>query len=409
VTQVEVVQPERHTVQRTVSEPGQLEAVESTPVHAKIAGYVQNVSVDNGSEIKKGQVLAELWVPELQAELKQKRAAVEFAESKKVQAEAAVKVAEAEVVSSEAKLAEVQAGVKRAEADLARWQSETTRVVQLVNDRAVTASLLDETRSKLHSAESARDEIRARVRSADAALVESRAALDRARSDVVAATAGIDVAREDARGVEAMLEYTKVVAPFDGVITRRYVDTGHLTKPGADAAPLFVAARTDMVTIAVDVPEHFATDVKPGDRVLVKLQAMKGRTVEGKVTRTTWALDPKTRTIRTESDIPNPGGKLRPGLYAFATVIVEEHPDVLTVPATAVVGEKEKSYCVAVRDGKARRVPVETGLSDGIRTEIVSGLDEREVLVKANAASLSDGQPLAPIKPEAAAAKTAKP
>jgi RND family efflux transporter MFP subunit len=409
VTQVEVVRPERHTVRRTVGEPGQLEAVETTPIHAKIAGYVQDVSVDNGYEIKKGQVLAELWVPELQAELRQKRAAIELAESKEVQAEAAVKVAEAEVISADARLAEVRAGVKRAEADLARWQSETSRVVKLVSDRAVTGSLLDETQSKLHSAESARDEIRARVKSAEASLVESRASLDQARSDVVAATAAIDVAREDARRVEALLEYSKIVAPYDGIITRRHVDTGHLTKPGADAVPLFVAARSDIVTIAVDVPEAYATDVKLGSRVIVKLQAMKGRTVEGKVTRTTWALDPKSRTLRTESDIQNPGGELRPGLYAYATVVVEEHPDVLTVPSTAVVTEKETSYCVAVEDGKARRVPVRLGLSDGARTEVVSGLDGGEALVKANAASLTDGQPLEPIKPEGTSAKASKP
>ena len=119
---------------------------------------------------------------------------------------------------------------------------------------------------------------------------------------------------------------------------------------------------------------------------------MKGRTVEGKVTRTAWALDPKTRTIRTEIDIPNPGGKLRPGLYAYATVIVEEHKDVLTIPTTAVIQDKDKAFCVVVADGKAVRKPIEIGLADGTRTEVVSGLDGSEAVVKANAASLSDGQ-----------------
>ncbi len=251
--------------------------------------------------------------------------------------------------------------------------------------------------------------MRAQVKSAEASIVEDRASLDQARSDVVAAASSIDVAREDVRRVGAMLGYTRIEAPYDGIIAARNVDTGHLTRPGSDAPPLFVAARTDVVTIVVDVPEAYATDVNKGDRATVKLQAMKGRTVEGTVTRTAWALDSKTRTIRTEIDIPNPGGKLRPGLYAYATVIVEEHEDVLTIPTTAVLPEKDKSSCVVVVDGKAVRKPIETGLSDGIRTEVVSGLVGGETLVKANAASIVDGQPVEAFESPAQGVQPAKP
>ena len=400
VMRVEIVKPERHTVQRSVGEPGQLVAFETTPIHAKIAGYVRNVSVHIGYEIKKGQVLAELWVPEVEADVQGKRAAVEQSQAKKAQAEAAVKVAQSAVTSAEAKLTEVQAGVKRVDADLIRWHQEYRRVEQLVNERAQTGTLVDETRNKLQSAEAARDETRAKVRSAEASLSEAKSELDKARSDVFAAAASIEVARSEVRHAEAMLGYARIEAPFDGVITRRNVDTGHLTRPGSEAAPLFIAARTDIVTIAVDIPETYSTDVNPGDHAVVKLQAMKGRSVEGKVTRTAWALDPKTRTIRTEIDIPNPGGKLRPGLYAYATVIVEEHKDVLTIPTTAVVPDKDKAFCVVVADGKAVRKPIETGLSDGTRTEVLSGLEGVEAVVKANAASLIDGQPVKAIEPE---------
>jgi RND family efflux transporter MFP subunit len=409
VMRVEIVRPERHTVQRTIGEPGQLEAYETTPIHAKIAGYVRNVGVHNGYEIKKGQVLAELYVPEIEADLQEKRAAVEQAVARRAQAEAAVKVAQAAVASAEAGVAEAQAGVKRADADLTRWQQEYRRVEQLFNERAQTGSLLDETRYKFLSAEAARDEIRAKVRSAEAALGEARSELDKARSDVVAAAASIDVARSEARHAEAMWGYARIEAPFDGVITRRVVDTGHLTRPGSDAPPLFIAARTDVVTIVVHIPESYSTDVDKGDRATVKIQAMKGKTVEGKVTRTAWALDPKTRTIRTEIDIPNPGGKLRPGLYAYATVILEEHKDVLTLPTTAVLPEKDKAYCVVVADGKAVRRPIETGLSDGTRTEVVSGLDGSEAVVKANVASLIDGQPVKAVEPEGPPPQGGKP
>jgi membrane fusion protein (multidrug efflux system) len=126
---------------------------------------------------------------------------------------------------------------------------------------------------------------------------------------------------------------------------------------------------------------------------------MNARTIEAKVSRITWALDPKTRTVGAEIDLPNPGGKLLPGLYAYATVTVEEHPDVLTVPTTAVVKDREASYCVVIVDGKAVRRPIQIGLNDGTRTEVVSGLESGEAVVKANAASLADGQPVEVVDP----------
>ena len=401
LARVEVVRPERQTVRRPVAEPGQLLAYETTAIHAKIPGYVKQWTVNIGAEVKKGQVLAELLAPEMEAELRQKRAAVEQAIATRAQTEAAVEVAQANVAGADAKLAEAQAGIKRVEADLARWQAEYSRVEQLFQARAQTGSLLDETRNKLRSSEASREEVRAQVKTAEVAVTQSRAALAQARSDVVAAASAIEVAREDAGRVEALLGYTRIEAPFDGIIAARNVDTGQLTRPGSDSDPLFIVDRSDIVTVAIDVPETFATEVNPGDRATIELQAMKGKTVAGTVTRTAWALDSKTRTLRVEIDIPNPGGKLRPGLYAYATVIAEEHPDVMTVPSSALVREKDKAFCVIVIAGKAVRRPIEVGLSDVTRTEVVSGLDGSEKVVKAFAAALADGQPVELIEPAA--------
>ncbi len=131
VRSVEIVYPERHTIRRSVGEPGELEAFETTAIHAKIAGYVKNWSVNIGAAVKKGQALAELSVPELDAELKQKQAAVQLSIAKHKQAGASVRVAESNVAGAEAKLVEVRAGKKRVEADLARWQAEFRRVEEL--------------------------------------------------------------------------------------------------------------------------------------------------------------------------------------------------------------------------------------------------------------------------------------
>jgi RND family efflux transporter MFP subunit len=411
VTRVEVVRPERHTVRRSVGEPGELEAYETTAIHAKIPGYVKSWAVNMGAAVRKGQVLAELAIPELEAELRQKHAAVEQATAKHQQAKAAVEVAAAHLQGAEAKLVEVRAGVRRAEADLGRWQAEYRRVEELFEARAQTGSLLDETRNKLRSSEASRAEVDAQVRTAKVGLTQARAELDRARADVVAAASTIEVAREDARRLEATLGYTKIRAPFDGIVVRRHVDTGELTEPGADKPPLFLVARSDILTFRLDVPEVFAAEVEPGDRAEIRIPAMKGQFIEAKVTRTSWALDPKVRTLRVEVDIPNPGARLRPGLYAHATIIAEEHPDVLTVPATAVVSEPGpgKEYCVIVDGARAERRPIRVGLSDGTRTEVVAGLDGSEAVVKANAASLADGQPVEPIEPANPPASAAKP
>ena len=288
-------------------------------------------------------MLAVLSVPELDAEAEQKKAPVEETEAKLAQAKASEEVAQANLASAQAKLTEVQAGTKRADADLARWQAEFQRVEQLFNERAQTGSLLDETRSKLGSAESRARKSTPRSRrprrpSGRARPCSTRPARrDRRRGD----HQGRPVRRPAHPGHAG---YATIVAPYDGVITRRNVDVGDLTEPGTQGQPLFIVARDDFVRIIVSVPEMYATEVDPGDRVLIRLQALPGRDFEGKVTRTSWTLDAKNRTLRTEIDVPNPDGMLRPGLYAYATVVVEEHPDALSVPTSALVRQDSKTF-----------------------------------------------------------------
>ena len=398
-TRVETVRVERRDIRRSVDEPGQVEAFEVTEIHAKIAGYVRAWHVNIGSQIKKGQLLAELDVPEIDAELEQRKAEIAQAESSRVQSEAAAKVARAAVATAEAKLVESKAGIKRATADLARWQAEHKRVDQLFRDRAQTGSLLDETLSKLQAAESAREEIDAQVLTAQAGIVQSRAALDKTTADLAAAATGVLVAKSAARRVEALLSYAKIVAPFDGIVVRRNVDTGDLTIPGAQSEPLFVVARSDLSTVAVGVPELFAAAIDPGDRAIIRIQALPSRVFEGKVARTAYALSAKSRTLRAEIDLPNGEGKILPGLYAYASIIVEERMKVLSLPNSSLFMDGPQAFCVVARDGRALRKPIKIGLSDGVWTEIVSGLDGDEAVVKANAAGLAHGQSIQAIDP----------
>ncbi|MBX6312538.1 MAG: efflux RND transporter periplasmic adaptor subunit [Isosphaeraceae bacterium] len=407
--EVEVVHPLRQAVRRTVEQPGRVEAAELTPIHAKLAGYARNVAVDIGDRVQKGQVLAELDVPEIEADAAEKRAEVDQAESRHAQALAAVKVAQAGVEQAEAKWVEVQASIKKAEADLARYRSEFERAQQLTRDRAVTEAVLDEARNRFYAAEAARDAARAGAASAQAARSEAKALLEKARSDVKAAESGIEVARATARHAEALLGYARIEAPYDGTVIRRFVDTGHLTVPGPQGTPLFIVSRSDLVTVVVGVPEAQAGSVHVGDRALSRFQALDGKPVEGKVSRTSFALDDASRTLRTEIDLPNPEGVLRPGLYANVSIITEEHPDALTIPATALIRDGAKAFCVCIIDGKAHRRPVEVGITDGAVVEILSGLKGDELVVKANPAALTEGQPVEPVESKESPPAGAKP
>lgn len=411
VARVNVISPQKSSVQKTTEQPGQIEPYEQTPIFAKIDGFVKSIHVDIGDRVKAGQVLAEVSVPEAEVQVEQKHALVSQARAERRQAEAAVTVAAAVVTSAEAHRVEAAASIKRTEADVTRWQSEFARTEQLAREATVTASLRDETRGKYDAARAALEEARAKARSAEAGVGEARAHLEKARADVDAAASRISVAEADLKQATALLDYTAIRAPFNGVVTRRNVDTGHLTVAGRAGAadPLFVVVRDDRLTVVVDVPETVAPLVGPGDRAEIRLQALDGKTIEARVTRVSWSLNESTRTLRAEIDLDHPDETLRPGLYARAVIIADEHADVLTIPTAAVIRDPGgKNFAVVVSQGKARRRAIELGLSDGMKVEIRAGLESGEAVAAsaAIAEALSDGQPVQAIQSEKPAGST---
>jgi RND family efflux transporter MFP subunit len=396
---VPVAPPVRATVSRMTEQPGQLEPFETTPIHAKAAGFVAQVAVDIGDRIKAGQVLLEIAAPELEADVTQARARAEAARAGVRQSESAVVVAEARLKAAEARIAGARAAVAEAEAGVARREAELRRVEQLSREAAVTGSLLDESRSTRDAAVAARDAAGAAVLAVAADVESAKAGVAQAGSDLVAARAGVDVAAADQAHAEAMAAYRRVVAPYDGVVLRRQVDTGHLTRVGEGAAPLLVVARVDRITVAVDVPEAEAVRVEAGDPARVRLQALEGKVIEAPVTRTAGALDPASRTLRVEIDLPNADGSLRPGLYAYVGIAAEQHPNVLTIPAAAVLRDGDRAFCMVVRDGVARRVPIRLGLTEGDRVEVAAGLTGTEPVVQATPGALADGQRVTATRP----------
>ena len=195
------------------------------------------------------------------------------------------------------------------------------------------------------------------MKTAEAARSQGPRGPRKSPADATAAVVGIAVAQSDLVHAEALLAYTRIVAPFDGIITLRNVHTGDLTIPGNQGEPLFVVVRSDLLTLALGVPEMNAPKVKPGSAVSIRIDASPGSLLEGRVARTSHALDARSRTLCAEIDLPDPKQVLQPGLYANATITLEQHKDALCLPTTALVRVAEKVFCVQIKDRRACSAP----------------------------------------------------
>lgn len=400
-----VVKPKREAVRRSIGQPGQIEAYQQAPLYAKVAGYVQEMKADIGADVTEDQVLAVLFVPELDEELAQKEALVKQAKAEKEQADKVLAAGEAHVETAQALVPEAKSGKARAAAMVRRWKTEHDRLEAVVKDRVLDRQTLEETRYQYEAAKAGQEEVDARVSSAEATAREAAARRDKAKADVAAAAAKVLVAEAEQRRLAAMKEYTNIKAPFAGKVFRRYIDKGHFVQPAAAGSnrgePLYVVVQTKRLRVFVDVPEADAVWVGEGTPAKLRVAGLPGREFDGKVVRTSFALDPKTRTLRTEIDVDNPG-ELRPNMYAYATVEVV-HDKAWTLPAAAVVVQGEQAYCFRDEGGKAVKTPVQVGLREGGVVEVLKkrtkagdkatweDFTEADRVV-ANAAGVSEGQ-----------------
>jgi RND family efflux transporter MFP subunit len=304
-----------------------------------------------------------------------------------------------ELKQKEAGVRQASSEIKQAEAAVLRWQAELERVKSQYGRlaRAGQSGVLDKEQV---------DETRLGFEAGQAAVAKALA-------DVDVAKARLEVAQADRDHVQTLLQYTKIPAPFDGLVTRRNVSTRDFAQPAAASIKgdaLFVVEMVDPVRVFANVQELEAIWVRDGDTALIRPQSLMGQQFKGKVTRTAGALNPQNRTLRTEIDLPNADGKLLPGMYVNVTIIAE-HKNVWTLPAAAVVTQGEQTFCYRVVNGKALRTPIQVGLrGNELGNELVeilkiqtksgkgaehSGWEDltgEELIVASDAASLSDGQ-----------------
>jgi multidrug efflux pump subunit AcrA (membrane-fusion protein) len=369
---IRVIRPERRDMRMTVVQPGTIEAFETAPIYSRIAGYIQKYRVNIGDRVKAGDILLDMWIPDLVEQLAQKTAAVKRAEVQVRVTDSALRAAEAKLETAKARVLSAEAGVKRAQASYTRWDSEYKRLEQLVGQRVLDVQVRDETYRQFEEAAAALDQARAMVSEMNSARDQATADRDRAKVDVEAAHADLEVARADEREARVIVEYGQIKAPFTGVITQRNISPGDYLQPGGgtNGRPLFVLEQTDPVRVFVGVPELASFFIHEGAEALIRFQAIAGVSRKGKVVRTGFSLNPSTRTLQTEVDIPNADGHLHPGWYTTVSITID-HPQAWALPSNAIGYGGQQNYYVYLQvDGKPVRTQVIIGLSDDTYTEL---------------------------------------
>jgi RND family efflux transporter MFP subunit len=325
-------------------------------VMAKIPGYVKSICVDIGDHVRQNAVLATLEVPEVQDDV--------------AKAKAALAGAQANIVTAEATIQHAKAGADIAALSFKRIQDVATRDPGLVPKQDVDV------------AQSREMEAVAQLASSTSALQ----AVQESRSE----------AESEYSRAQAMMQYATIRAPFDGVVTRRYANTGSMIQAGTSsqtqAMPVVTLAQNNLLRLILPVPVSDVAGIRDGQTVDVNVVSL-GRTLQGKVTRYADSVQTATRTMDTEVDVPNPDGSLISGMYAEVHLHLADRPNVLSVPLDAVDGlgtSVQQAY--VVRDGIIHLVTVKVGLQTASRVEILSGLQSGDRVVVGRYTGLADGE-----------------
>ncbi|HWC90392.1 MAG TPA: efflux RND transporter periplasmic adaptor subunit, partial [Pirellulales bacterium] len=251
------------------------------------------------------------------------------------------------------------------------------RLAELAKEKAVDIRVVQEAEEHYQSQQSSERASKVQVKTKETEQLASEAEVDKAKVNVIAAEAAVQVAEATAARYAALLAYTRVTAPYDGIVTARNVSVGDLVRPGtgdgsddggplsdsSQAVPLFVVARMDKLMFVVGVPEMDAGFVNVGTPISIRVQASGIPENENKVSRISWSVSAETRTLMAQIDLPNPQRQLMPGMYATGKLEIERR-DVLAVPASAIVAKGNLATCFFVVDQRAVQQEVETGVSN---------------------------------------------
>jgi RND family efflux transporter MFP subunit len=360
-----VVPVERRDIANTLVLSGEFKPFQVVDIHAKVAGYIRKIYVDVGDHVHEGQTLAELEIPELAAQL--------------AGADAAVRAAQQQIRRAEGEVQRAQSTHTAAHAAYGRLKQAADSRAGLVAQQEV-------------------DDAQAKDLGSEAQVASAEAELDGAKQQ-------LEVAQANQKQYSALSAYTRIAAPFAGVITNRYADTGALVAAGTSsstqAIPVARLAQVSVLRLVLEIPESAASQIRLGDAVNVGVEALH-REIQGKVARFAASLDQQTRTMETEIDCENKNGPLLPGMYAETKLALQGKQNVLTVPLEAVSRNGNDATVLSVNvKNEIEEKKVTLGLEDRARVEIVSGLNERDRVVIGNRSLFRQGERVQPTAVEA--------
>jgi RND family efflux transporter MFP subunit len=357
---VAVALVERRPVVNSLTLSGAFRPYQQVDVHAKVAGFIRKIYVDVGDHVKAGQVLAILEVPELSAQ---------------------VAGAKAEMQRYRDAIRRSESEIQRAESNHAAYHAAYGRLKQASESRPglIAEQELDDSMAK-------DKETSAQIESARAALAESESQLVSARTDL--------------ERLSALEAYSHITAPFAGVVTKRYADTGALIQAGTasetQSMPVVQLAEWSRLRLVVPVPESAVPQLQLGSDVQVHVSAMN-RDFEGRVARFADALNDETRTMHTEIDVENSDGTLKEGMYAEAKIVLKQQNNALTIPIQALERNSSGGTVLMVdAQGRVEERQVKLGAESSELVEIIAGLAENDRVIIGNRGELRPGEKVRP-------------
>ena len=356
-----LVKVEKGDLAKSVVATGKVTPITKVEVKSKASGIVKKLMVEYGDTVKRGQLLAQLDKDEIQAQVDQSRAALQ--------------AAQASLASSEADSERAMVDAEGPDVPLLKRQYE--RAEEMAKDGVVSASALDDADRNYKMALNKQNVAKAQVQVLKAKIRQSQA----------------EVAKDQANlaQLEEQLSYTDIVSPIDGIVLSRDVEMGDAVSSilvlGSSATLVMTLGDTSQVYVKGKVDESDIGKVYLGQPARIKVESFKDKTFYGKVTKISpmGVEKDNVTTFEVRVSINNPGGELKAEMTANAEIILEEHKNVLQIPEGAILYDKDKQASVEVPDSKAkdgkRKVAVNIGISNGAKTELLSGLKEGDQVV----------------------------
>ena len=357
---VPVARASRANLSNDIKLTAEFQPYQEVDVMAKVSGYVKSIKVDIGDRVREGQLIATLEIPEMQDDL--------------ARAAATIDAANAEVAMA-------RDAIRRTESQYQIAHLSFTRILDVSQKEKglVPQQEVDEAHS--------RDEV-------------AQEQIAEARSRLQAAEQRTRVARTEEARVKTLLQYATINAPFAGVITKRFANTGSMIQAGtssqSQAMPLVRLAQNNVLRLVLPVPESAVSRIHVGETLDVHVSSLN-RTFPGRVARSTGNVQMSTRTMDTQVDVQNANFTLLPGMYAEVDLRLDSRENALSVPVDAIEGTGAAAHVFVVREpGTIQSTAVAPGVETAQRVEILSGIAEGDMVVVGRRSGLKDGQKVEP-------------